>query len=125
MRHIPRTRLFTTQAAATFEDTAKAEAEVATRASASRRKLIGSISGVLLIGALAAGCGGAGAASDPGTGNGGAALTSAQHDTSPSTTPTTGPSKTSSSTALPSCGSNRDPLDPTGSPPPAGSPALC
>ena len=88
-----------------------------TRSRVNRRKLIGAIVGVLLIGSLAAGCGGADAASG-GASNGvsGKLLTSTQHGSGTSTT---------STTALANCGSNRDPFDPTGSPPPAGSPAIC
>jgi len=80
-----------------------------------RRRVIGAVSGILLIGALAAGCGGAG------TATGGSAsrneLTSTRHEASASTT--------TSTTAVQPCGSNRDPFDPTASPPPAGSAAIC
>lgn len=84
------------------------------RSGIKRRKLTGTIVGLLSIAALAAGCGGAGAAS--GGNSSGLVLTSTQHEAKASTTPTT---------ALANCGSNRDPFDPTGSPPPAGSPAIC
>lgn len=123
MGHTRTVRLTTAAAARTSRGRSTAEAEVAAQAGVPRRRLIGAVTGLLLIGTLAAGCGGAGAAS--GAGGGAKVLTSAQHSASTSTTPSTGPSKTSSSTALPSCGSNRDPFDPTGSTPPAGSPALC
>lgn len=80
-----------------------------------RRRSIGAVVGVILIGALAGGCGGSGAVS--GGSDTGKVLTSTQHDARASTT--------TSTTALPNCGSNRDPFDPTGSPAPAGSPAVC
>lgn len=79
-----------------------------------RRRVLGSIGAVLAIGALAAGCGGGTTAS--GANSTRQLLSSARQETGSTTT---------STTALPSCGSNRDPFDPTGSPPPAGSPAVC
>lgn len=97
------------------EETTKRRGANGARSAGARRRLISAVGAVLLLGALTAGCGGADAAS----GNGGAikSLTSAQHETSASsTTPTT---------AISDCGSNRDPFDPTASPPPAGSPAIC
>lgn len=37
----------------------------------------------------------------------------------------TATTSTTTTTVVPQCGSNRDPFDPTGAPPPAGSPAHC
>jgi hypothetical protein len=64
-------------------------------------------------GLLAAGCGTAAAPGTAGTTN-----RLVVHKASHAATTTT-------STTLPPCGSTRDPLDPTHSPPPAGSPAIC
>jgi hypothetical protein len=85
-----------------------------TRSGGTRRRLIGAVGGILLVGALAAGCGGAGSASG---GDSGSKLLASTRHTSASGTTTT--------TAVQTCGSNRDPFDPTGSAPPAGSPAIC
>lgn len=77
-----------------------------------RRRLLGALGGVIVAGALLAACGGAGEAGG-GHAADGHLLRSTRH------------ASTTSTTALPSCGSNRDPFDPAGSPPPAGSPAIC
>jgi len=74
---------------------------------------------LLLAGVVATGCGGT---SGPAPGarpapSPGAALV---HATSSRPAPTT-----STSTTLPQCGATRDPFDPTNSPPPPGSPAIC
>jgi len=73
----------------------------------------------LFAGTLAASCGGASPSATPPptlpTGQVSAGKTSTTTSTTTTTTP--GP--------LAECGSQRDPLDPTGSKPPAGSPAIC
>lgn len=94
------------------EPTTPAQANVtsSSRSTRNRRKVVGVLAGISLLGGLAVGCGAASAAS----GGGGGKLLSSSHQTS-----------TTSTTALASCGSNRDPFDPTASPPPAGSPAIC
>lgn len=85
------------------------------------RRVAAVAAGLGLVGAVAAGCGTAqGGAAGPGSGAQmpHAALTAAGSTTTTTTT-------TTSPASLPACGSLRDPFDPTGSPPPAGSPALC
>lgn len=68
-------------------------------------------------GALAAGCGGS---------TGAAAPAGARHATlTKSTTTSTTTTTTTVPANLPACGSRRDPFDPSDSPPPAGSPAIC
>jgi len=70
--------------------------------------------GVLLVGALAAACGGGPTASPPVT-----ATPSGGHASTTTTTAPTAP------VAASECGAARDPLDPTNSGPPVGSPARC
>jgi hypothetical protein len=84
-----------------------------------RRRVGTAIGGLLLAGLIGTGCGAA-------AGNGPAASGSARHFA-----PVAGSSAKASATtttttpALPACGSLRDPFDPTLTPPPAGSVALC
>ena len=75
-------------------------------------------------GVLASGCQGSAAKG----GNGSPTTTVATVSTSTTTTTTTVTARTGQSgtpKTLPSCGSNRDPFDPSGAQPPAGSPARC
>jgi len=81
---------------------------------------------LMAVGLAAAACGSATGAGVPAHGTRSkAALTRASTTrvATPSTTTTT--TTTTTIPNLPTCGSPRDPFDPTGSPPPAGSPALC
>jgi len=71
--------------------------------------------GVVLVGVLAAACGSGGTSANAPSG-----VASGRGSTT-TTVPTTG----TPSTTLPSCGATRDPLDPTNTGPPAGSPATC
>ena len=74
------------------------------------RRRVGAICGCLLVVGLAAGC------------QADADTAAPSHDPHVILTKSTAPTTT---TTLPGCGSPRDPFDPTGSPPPAGSPAIC
>lgn len=80
---------------------------------ASRRRVVAVVGLMVLLGSgIAAGC---------------ESLASAAPSNLPAgLTGSTTPSKTTTATTeLPQCGASRDPLDPSGSPPPAGSPAIC
>ena len=85
-----------------------------------RRRLAGLAGGLLVAGLLVTGCGGSGGGAASGPSPAVPARPDAAvvvHHSASSTVTTT--------TTLPACGSLRDPFDPTGAPPPAGSPAIC
>ncbi len=90
------------------------------RPSQARRQLTVGLLGLLTSAGILAGCGTGVGAPAPTRPN--AVLVKTTKPTTPSTTTTT---TTPVSTSLPECGSGRDPFDPTGSPPPAGSAAIC
>jgi nitrous oxide reductase accessory protein NosL len=84
----------------------------------SRRITMGLVA-ALLAGVISASCGSSPSAAPPATTQPPAQVTKGTTGTTSTTTTTTNPGP------LPSCGSQRDPLDPTEAPPPAGSPANC
>lgn len=83
-----------------------------------RRRFLGAVGGLVLAGVLA-GCGAGDLASPAANHSGTGTLTRTTGSTSTTTTTTPG------SASLPECGAARDPFDPTGSPPPVGSAAVC
>jgi hypothetical protein len=84
-----------------------------------RRKTIRIVLAVLFAGVLTASCSSSPSAAPPTTTQPQGQV--AKGTTSPTSTTTT----TTQPGALPECGSQRDPLDPNDSNPPAGSPANC
>jgi hypothetical protein len=79
-------------------------------------KIVTRLCGVLLVGSLAAACSPGNSASPPPV----TGVPSGGHASTTTTTTTTTVPET-----LPACGASRDPLDPTNSRPPSGSPANC
>jgi hypothetical protein len=90
------------------------------RQTISRRALTLVLTGIASVsaGSLLASCGGGPSAAPP------AHKTILTGGRSSTTTTTAAPSSTTT-TLLPQCGASRDPLDPTGASPPAGSAAIC
>jgi hypothetical protein len=86
-----------------------------------RRRVQRSVLAVALsaaAGLLAAGC--QGSAAPVTTAPGARTVATVSRSSTPTTSPATGRART-----LPTCGATRDPFDPSGAPPPAGSPARC
>jgi hypothetical protein len=83
-----------------------------------RRRVGAALCGLVAAGALVAACGGGGGAAVQNHGGHDALARANSTSTSTTTTSTT-------TVTLPACGSLRDPFDPSDTPPPAGSPALC
>lgn len=73
-------------------------------------------------GLLASGC--QGSSATVGSGTPVKTVASVSASTTTTTTPAP-PDKSGAPKTLPSCGASRDPFDPSGVPPPAGSPARC
>lgn len=90
------------------------------RQTVSRRALALALTGIASVsaGGLLTSCGGGASATPP------VQKTILTGGRSAATTTTTMPGSTTT-TLLSQCGASRDPLDPTGASPPAGSPAIC
>jgi hypothetical protein len=100
-------------------DTPDVEAgEVVAAGARAGRRWVAAVCGLVVAGAVAAGCGGGSGSSTPPASP--AQVTATQHVTS---TPAVVPPAGTTTTLPAQCGSPRDPLDPTNTPPP--SPAAC
>jgi len=87
-----------------------------------RRTQVGTVLCALLVaGAVAGGCGG----SQQSGAGGGTRQGVTVRGAAPAPSAALSKSTATTTTTMPQCGSSRDPFDPTNSPPPPGSPALC